>query len=109
MYQKLANIFEKNYLCAKYLGEFLLVQLDLGVTKKLKQWTFLLQATDVFRMARNSMFTYGTNMLIDKWNYSDSQAVKLTISCRFNTANSKYKGTGAGNAEKNRTVISISF
>ncbi len=77
-------------------------QLNLGVTKKLKQWTFLLQATDVFRTARNSMFTYGTSMLLDKWNYSDSQAVKLTVSYRFNTANSKYKGTGAGNAEKNR-------
>ncbi len=83
--------------------------MDLGVTKKLKQWTFLLQATDVFRTARNSMFTYGTNMLLDKWNHSDSQAVKLTVICRFNTANSKYKGTGAGNAVKNRTVISISF
>ncbi len=77
-------------------------QLNLGITKKLKQWTFQLQATDVFRTARNSMFTYGTSMVLDKWNYSDSQAVKLTISYRFNTANSKYKGTGAGNAEKSR-------
>lgn len=48
------------------------------------------------------MFTYGTSMLLDKWNYSDSQAVKLTISYRFNSVNSKYKGTGAGNAEKSR-------
>ncbi len=77
-------------------------QLNLGITKKQKLWTFQLQATDVFRTARNSMFTYGTNMVLDKWNYSDSQAVKLTISYRFNTANSKYKGTGAGNAEKSR-------
>ncbi len=77
-------------------------QLDLGIVKKLSRWTFQLQATDVFRTARNSMFTYGTDMLLDKWNYSDSQAVKLTISYRFNTATSKYKGTGAGNAEKNR-------
>ena len=68
----------------------------------IKQWTFQFQATDVFRTARNSMFTYGTSMLLDKWNYSDSQAVKLTISYRFNSVNSKYKGTGAGNEEKSR-------
>ena len=77
-------------------------QLNLGITKKFKQWTFQFQATDVFRTARNSMFTYGTSMLLDKWNYSDSQAVKLTISYRFNSVNSKYKGTGAGNEEKSR-------
>lgn len=47
--------------------------------------TFQLQATDVFRTARNSVFAYGTSMLLDKWNYSDSQAVKLTVSYRFNS------------------------
>ena len=77
-------------------------QINLGVVKKLNHWTFQLQATDIFRTARNSMYTYGTSMLLNKWNYSDSQAVKLTVSYRFNTANSKYKGTGAGNAEKSR-------
>ncbi len=77
-------------------------QLDFGVVKKLDRWTLQLKATDVFRTARNSMFTYGTSMLLNKWNYSDSQAVKLTVSYRFNTAGSKYKGTGAGNAEKDR-------
>lgn len=76
--------------------------MNFGVVKKLSHWTFQLQATDIFRTARNSMFTYGINMLLDKWNYSDSQAVKLTVSYRFNTTSSKYKGTGAGNAEKNR-------
>ncbi len=77
-------------------------QMNIGVVKKLNHWTFQLQATDLFRTARNSMYTYGTSMLLNKWNYSDSQAVKLTISYRFNTTNSKYKGTGAGNAEKSR-------
>lgn len=77
-------------------------QVNFGVVKKLSHWNFQLQATDIFRTARNSMLTYGTNMLLDKWNYSDSQAVKLTVSYRFNTTSSKYKGTGAGNAEKNR-------
>ncbi len=83
-------------------GELERISSNLGITKKLKQWTFQLQATDVFRTARNSVFAYGTSMLLDKWNYSDSQAVKLTVSYRFNSVNSKYKGTGAGNEEKNR-------
>ena len=77
-------------------------QMNLGVVKKLNHWTFQLQTTDIFRTARNSMYTYGTSMLLNKWNYSDSQAVKLTISYRFNTTSNKYKGTGAGNAEKSR-------
>lgn len=77
-------------------------QLGVGIVKKLNRWTFQLQATDVFRTARNSEITYGTGMYYNKWNYSDTQAVKLIVSYRFNAADSKYKGTGAGNAEKDR-------
>ena len=46
--------------------------------------------------------TYGTQMKLDKWNYSDSQAVRLTIRYAFNSTMSKYKGRGAGQSEKNR-------
>lgn len=48
------------------------------------------------------MITYGTQMKLDKWNYSDSQAVRLTIRYAFNSTMSKYKGRGAGQSEKNR-------
>ena len=34
--------------------------------------------------------------------YGDNRFVSVTVSYRFNTARSKYKGTGAGNAEKSR-------
>lgn len=77
-------------------------QINLGVTKTIGNWFFQLSATDIFKTARNSMITYGTQMKLDKWNYSDSQAVRLTIRYAFNSTMSKYKGRGAGQSEKNR-------
>ena len=77
-------------------------QVNAGVVKKFGLWTLQLQGTDIFRTARNSFILYGTSMRHKKWNYSDTQSVKLTVSYRFNQTNSKYKGTGAGNDEKYR-------
>ena len=77
-------------------------QINLGVAKIIGNWFFQLSATDIFKTARNSMITYGTQMKLDKWNYSDSQAVRFTIRYAFNSTMSKYKGRGAGQSEKNR-------
>lgn len=41
-------------------------------------------------------------MKLDKWNYSDSQAVRFTIRYVFNSTVNRYKGKGAGQSEKNR-------
>ncbi len=77
-------------------------QVNLGLTKSLGNWFFQLSTTDVFKTARNSMLTYGSQMRLDKWNYSDSQAVRLTVRYAFNTAMSRYKGKGAGRSERSR-------
>ena len=77
-------------------------QINLGITKTIGNWFFQLSATDIFKTARNSMITHGTQMKLDKWNYSDSQAVRLTIRYAFNSTMSKYKGKGASQSEKNR-------
>lgn len=77
-------------------------QINLGITKTIGNWFFQLSATDIFKTARNSMITHGTQMKLNKWNYSDSQAVRLTIRYAFNSTMSKYKGKGAGQSEKNR-------
>ncbi len=77
-------------------------QTNLGVVKTIKNWTIQLQINDLFKSSRNSMFTYGTHMVLNKWNYSDTQAAILTLRYTFNKVNSKYKGTGAGNEEKKR-------
>jgi hypothetical protein len=43
---------------------------------------------------------------MQKWkdcnNYSDTRGIRLQVTYNFNTTRSMYKGTGAGNAEKNR-------
>ena len=77
-------------------------QINLDITKTIGNWFFQLSATDIFKTARNSMITHGTQMKLDKWNYNDSQAVRLTIRYAFNSTMSKYKGKGAGQSEKNR-------
>lgn len=79
-------------------------QINIGMSKSFKNWFFQLQATDIFKTARSSMITYGTQMTLDKWNYSDTQALRLIIRYSFNTAMSKYKGKGAGINERNRIM-----
>ena len=77
-------------------------QVNFGVSKNLDGWFFQLQATDLFKTARNSMITYGEQMTLDKWNYSDSQALRLIVRYAFNSTMSKYKGKSAGLSERNR-------
>lgn len=77
-------------------------QINIGITKTTKNWFFQLNATDLFKTARNSMITYGSQMVLDKWNYSDSQAVRFTVRYSFNSTNSRYQGRNAGQKEINR-------
>lgn len=77
-------------------------QINLGVTKTYKGWYFQINATDIFKTARNSMRTYGRQMVLNKWNYSDSQALRLTIRYSFNSTMSRYKGKSAAQEEKAR-------
>lgn len=77
-------------------------QLNIGMTKNMDDWFFQLQATDVFRTARNSMITYGEQMTLNKWNYSDTQAIRLIVRYSFNATVNKYKGKSAGLLERGR-------
>jgi hypothetical protein len=45
---------------------------------------------------------YSNRMMFRKMEDNDSRCVTLSLRYRFNVTPSKYKGTGAGNAEKNR-------
>lgn len=71
-------------------------QLNIGMTKNLNNWFFQLQATDVFKTARNSIITYGEQMTLNKWNYSDTQAIRLIVRYSFNATMNKYKGKSVG-------------
>lgn len=77
-------------------------QINLGVTKTYKGWYFQINTNDIFKTARNSMRTYGKQMVLNKWNYSDSQAIRLTIRYSFNSTMSRYKGKSAAHEEKAR-------
>ena len=57
---------------------------------------------DIFRTCRNKLTTYYAigSTAQDIYNYT--QQVGLTLSYSINATRSKYRGTGAGNDEKNR-------
>ena len=59
-------------------------------------------ANDIFRTNRNKLTTYYAIGSTAQNDYSYTQQVGLTLSYNFNVTGSKYKGTGAGNDEKNR-------
>ena len=57
---------------------------------------------DLFNGGINRFTLYSNRMMFRKMEDNDSRCVTLSLRYRFNVTPSKYKGTGAGNAEKNR-------
>jgi hypothetical protein len=57
---------------------------------------------DVFHTFRYPSTAYLGNFMIDNISHTDSRDVYLTLRYKFNAMRSKYKGSGAGNAERNR-------
>ena len=57
---------------------------------------------DLFNGGINRFTLYSNRMMFQKMEDNDSRCVQLSLRYRFNVTPSKYKGTGAGNAEKNR-------
>ncbi len=67
-----------------------------------KRLSVNLQGQDLFASYRGTnRMDYG-NRNIYKWNYADTRKFVLTLRYTFNTANDRYKGTGAGESEKGR-------
>ena len=64
--------------------------------------TAALFANDIFRNLRERWTGYYPVTTMGKDAYVYTQHIGLSLSYNFNTTRSKYKGTGAGNAEKNR-------
>ena len=59
-------------------------------------------ANDIFRNLRERWTGYYPVTTMTKDAYVYTQSIGLSLSYYFNTTRSKYKGTGAGNAEKSR-------
>lgn len=61
-----------------------------------------LKAHDIFYQHKEGNLLYNAQMELNQINIFDSREIELTVRYRFNTAKSKYKGTGAGQSEINR-------
>ena len=61
-----------------------------------------LTGNDLFNGGINHVMLYSNRMMFRKMGDNDSRCIQLSLRYRFNVTPSKYKGTGAGHAEKNR-------
>ena len=78
--------------------------LSLSVSKDFFQHRLNVKLTgnDLFNGAINHVILYSNRMMFRKTEDNDSRCIQLSLRYRFNVTPSKYKGTGAGNSEKNR-------
>ena len=78
--------------------------LSLSVSKDFfkRRLNVKLSGNDIFNGGINRFTLYSNRMMFRKMEDNDSRCVTLSLRYRFNVTPSKYKGTGAGNAEKNR-------
>ena len=78
--------------------------LSLSVSKDFFQHRLNVKLTgnDIFNGGINSFTLYSNKFMISKMEDNDSRCIQISLRYRFNVTPSKYKGTGAGNSEKNR-------
>ena len=78
--------------------------LSLSVSKDFckRSLNIKLSGNDLFNGGVNRFTLYSNRFMFSKMKDTDSRCVALSLRYRFNVTPSKYKGTGAGNAEKNR-------
>ncbi len=78
--------------------------LSLSVSKDFfkRRLNIKLSGNDLFNGGINRFTFYSNRMMFQKMEDNDSRNINLSLRYRFNVTPSKYKGTGAGNAEKNR-------
>jgi hypothetical protein len=78
--------------------------LSLSVSKDFckRRLNIKLSGNDLFNGGINRFTLYSNRMMFQKKEDNDTRCVTLSLRYRFNVIPSKYKGTGAGNAEKNR-------
>ena len=67
-----------------------------------RHFNIKLTGNDLFNQGKGRGTFYFNRMTMTKMEDNDSRCVTLSLRYRFNVTPSKYKGTGAGNAEKNR-------
>ncbi len=78
--------------------------LDVRLTRSLlsDQLVVGLFANDLLKTSKERWALYGSHTQLTKDAYGYSRCVGITLSYNYHPRRSKYRGTGAGNAEKNR-------
>lgn len=61
-----------------------------------------LETKDLFNTSQSDVRMYSDAVQIVQKNFSPGRSVMLTLQYRFNATRDRYRGTGAGNAEKSR-------
>lgn len=72
------------------------------ISKTLGNWTFSFLCDDVFKTEKHYFNMYGAIRKCTIEKLSDTRKLELSIRYKLNPSKSKYKGTGAGNDEKER-------
>ena len=96
------NYSTSNHWGFMYRGSIFNVSARLQMSFLKEQLKATLYANDIFRTAKTKTNTYYAIGLTAQDVYTYTQCVGLTLSYNFNATRSKYRGTGAGNDERNR-------
>lgn len=98
------NIHTHGYTGSNFRIETTNAMLSLSISKDLfkRRLNIKLTGNDLFNQGIGRGTFYFNRMQLTKTEDNDSRYVSLSLRYRFNVTPSKYKGTGAGNAEKNR-------
>ena len=98
------NVHTHGYTGSNFRVETTNAMLSLSVSKDLfkRRLNIKLTGNDLFNQGFGRGTFYFDRILFRKTEDNDSRCVELSVRYRFNVTPSKYKGTGAGNAEKNR-------
>ena len=98
------NMHTHGYTGSNFKIETTNAMLSLSVSKDLfkRRLNIKLSGNDLFNQGMNKGTFYFNRMIFRKTEDNDSRCITLSLRYRFNVTPSKYKGTGAGNAEKNR-------
>ena len=98
------NIHTHGYTGSNFKVETYNAMLSLSVSKDFfkRRLNVKLSGNDLFNQGKSFGTFYFDHMIFSKTDDYDTRCVTLSLRYRFNVTPTKYRGTGAGNAEKNR-------
>ena len=98
------NMHTHGYTGSNFKIETTNAMLSLSISKDLfqRRLNIKLAGNDLFNQGIGHGTFYFNRITLTKTEDNDSRCVTLSLRYRFNVTPSKYRGTGAGNAEKSR-------